>query len=114
MGCLAGRTLDRARAMACLAGGMKGFALQMPCLAGQTFVPAGQTLVPAFKTKGFFLQKTLFSRGFLCFSKSMQNNLEFWAAFHRIYKGNPAFAAHCLKEPVDIGSADAGEAFGKS
>jgi len=40
--------------MACLAGGMKGFALQMPCLAGQTFVPA-------FKTKGFFLQKTLFS-----------------------------------------------------
>jgi len=44
-----------------LAGGMKGFVLQMPCLAGQTFVPAGQTLVPAGKTKGFFLQKTLFS-----------------------------------------------------
>jgi len=50
--------------MACLAGGMKGFALQMPCLAGQTYVPAGQTLVPAFKTKGFFLQKPLFSSGF--------------------------------------------------
>jgi hypothetical protein len=79
MGCLAGRTLDRARPtaflasgmkgferpMPCLAGGMKGFALQMPCLAGQTFVPAGQTLVPAFKTKGFFLQKALFFRGFL-------------------------------------------------
>jgi hypothetical protein len=44
----------------------------------------------------------------------MQNNLEFWAAIYRIYKGNPAFAAHCLKEPVDSGSADAGEAFGKS
>jgi hypothetical protein len=72
MGCLAGRTLDRARPtaflasgmkgfarhMPCLAGGMKGFARQMPCLAGQTFVPAGQT-------KGFFLQKALFFRGFL-------------------------------------------------
>ena len=43
-----------------------------------------------------------------------EENLEFWAAFHRIYKGNPAFAAHCLKEPVGMGSADAGEAFGKS
>ncbi len=66
-GCLAGRNLDWARAMACLAGGMKGFALQMPCLAGQTFVPTGQTFVPAgqtfvpeVQTKGFFLQKTLF------------------------------------------------------
>jgi hypothetical protein len=79
MGCLAGRTLDRARPtaflasgmkgfarqMPCLAGGMKGFARQMPCLAGQTFVPAGQTLVPAGKTKGFLLQKALFFRGFL-------------------------------------------------
>jgi len=44
---------------------MKGFALQMPCLAGQTFVPAVKMLVPTFKTKGFFLQKTLFFRGFL-------------------------------------------------
>jgi hypothetical protein len=91
--------------MTCLAGGMKGFALQMPCLAGQTFVPAGQTLVPAFKTlvravktlvpavktlvpvfktKGFFLQKTLFFRIFSRWLNKMQNNLEYWAAFHRI------------------------------
>jgi hypothetical protein len=50
--------------MACLAGGMKGSALQMPCLACQTFVPAGKALVPPVKTKGLFLQKTLFFRGF--------------------------------------------------
>ena len=105
MGCLAARTLDRARPtaflasgmkgfarpMACLAGEMKGFALQMPCLAGQTFVPAvktlvpaGQTLVPAVKTKGFFLQKTLFFSDFFVISDFFEENLEFWAAFHRI------------------------------
>ena len=72
MGCLAGRTLDRARPTAFLASGMKGFARHMPCLAGgmkgfarQMPCLAGQTFVPAVKTKGFFLQKALFFRGFL-------------------------------------------------
>jgi hypothetical protein len=52
MGCLAGRTLDRARPTAFLASGMKGFARHMPCLAGGM--------------KGFGTPDALFGRPNLC------------------------------------------------
>jgi len=46
--------------------------------ARKTLERSAQTLVAAFKTKGFFLQKTLFFSTFLSPRKKDEDFLEFW------------------------------------